>query len=189
MEQPEPAPPAEASPTSRVAPASPAAPAPLMSPYSSFSYSGEVCRIVASQKERAGIWFPHLGLIEKTPESTTATMLKQPYLPESRRKVEDLLPFRYQFRQKQANKSNYPFSMHDNRHGLEFCGHGLDEGLGRKKHFDCNHLNYWASGYVPTPGDYLSTYQASYIAKPKAKGMFFRLFPKHHCNRWNAHFM
>uniref|UniRef100_A0A7N4NX77 Domain of unknown function with conserved HDNR motif domain-containing protein n=1 Tax=Sarcophilus harrisii TaxID=9305 RepID=A0A7N4NX77_SARHA len=77
--------------------------------------------------EEVRLDFPHLGLIEKTPESTTATMLKQPYLPESRRKVEDLLPFRYQFRQKQANKSNYPFSMHDNRHGLEFCGHGLDE--------------------------------------------------------------
>ncbi|XP_043844128.1 testis-expressed protein 36 [Dromiciops gliroides] len=173
-----------------------AAQVPLTFPSSSSPYAERVSRIITSQKQRAGIWFPHLDLMEKTPESTTAAMLKQPFLPESKRKLEDRLPSRYQLRQQQASKSNFPFSLHDNRHGLEFCGHGLDDGLGRKKldqvqtHFDSTNFNRWASDYVPTPDDNLSTYQASYVPKPKAKGFFFRLYPKHHSHdRWGAHFI
>nr|XP_020829291.1 testis-expressed protein 36 isoform X2 [Phascolarctos cinereus] len=112
--------------TSSASAATPAAQAHPTLPSSSLVYS-QVSRIIASRKQRAGIWFPHLGLIEKTPESTTTAMLKQPFLPESKRKMEERLPSRYQLRQQQANKSSFPFSVHDNRRGLEFCGHGLDE--------------------------------------------------------------
>ncbi|XP_074092395.1 testis-expressed protein 36 [Macrotis lagotis] len=163
--------------------------------YLSFSYVKEVSKIIASRKQRAGIWFSHLGLIEKTPESTTTAMMKQPFLPESKRKVEAQLPLRYQILQKQANRYYYPFSMHNNKHSLDFCGHGLDEGLGRKKldqvqtHFHSTNFNRWASGYIPSPDDSLSTYQASYMPQPRSKGPLFGFYPKHHADRWNAYFI
>ncbi|XP_027711687.1 testis-expressed protein 36 [Vombatus ursinus] len=183
--------------TPAVSPASaatPAAQAPPTLPSSSLLYS-QVSRIIASRTQRAGIWFPHLSRIEKTPESTTTTMLKQPFLPESKRKMEEGLPSRYQLRQQQANKNNFPFSVHDNRRDLEFCGHGLDESLGRKKleqvqmHFHSANFNHRTSDYIPTPEDNTSTYQASYTAKSRARGLFFPLFPKHHRDRWNTHFI
>ncbi|XP_068957739.1 testis-expressed protein 36 [Petaurus breviceps papuanus] len=180
-------------PGSRASPATLAAQAPPTFPSSSLLYP-HVSRIIASRKQRAGIWFPHLGLIEKTPESTTTAMMKQPFLPESKRKVKERLPSCYQLREQQASNSNFPFSVHDNRHGLELCGHGLDDCLGRKKleqvqlHFHSTNFNHWASDYVPTPEDNMSTYQASYVAKPRPRGPFFPLYPKHHSDRWDAPF-
>ncbi|XP_072485125.1 testis-expressed protein 36 isoform X2 [Notamacropus eugenii] len=83
-----------------------AAQAPPTFPSSSLLYS-HVSRIIASRKQKAGIWFPHIGLIEKTPESTTTAMMKQPFLPESKRKVEEWLPSRYQLRQQPAETTSH----------------------------------------------------------------------------------
>uniref|UniRef100_A0A8D1BL91 Domain of unknown function with conserved HDNR motif domain-containing protein n=1 Tax=Sus scrofa TaxID=9823 RepID=A0A8D1BL91_PIG len=50
--------------------------------------------------DKEGLWFPHIGLMQKTPESITSTMLKEPHSPRLQRRVEEKLPPIYKLREK-----------------------------------------------------------------------------------------
>ncbi|XP_035563825.1 testis-expressed protein 36 isoform X4 [Canis lupus baileyi] len=77
--------------------------------------------------------FPQIGLTQKTPESSTSAVLKEPHRPHLSRQVEERLPPIYKVREKQAVNNNFPFSVHDNRHSFQSSGCYLDSGLGRRK--------------------------------------------------------
>ncbi|XP_013964300.1 testis-expressed protein 36 isoform X7 [Canis lupus familiaris] len=96
--------------------------------------------------------FPQIGLTQKTPESSTSAVLKEPHRPHLSRQVEERLPPIYKVREKQAVNNNFPFSVHDNRHSFQSSGCYLDSGLGRRKispekrqHVSRN-FNLWADG-------------------------------------------
>ncbi|XP_011841818.1 PREDICTED: testis-expressed sequence 36 protein isoform X2 [Mandrillus leucophaeus] len=76
--------------------------------------------------DKDGRWFPHIGLTQKTSESNTRAMLKEPQSPHSPWQVEGKLPPIYKVREKQAVNNQFPFSVHDNRHSLENSGCYLD---------------------------------------------------------------
>ncbi|XP_065750867.1 testis-expressed protein 36 [Phocoena phocoena] len=76
--------------------------------------------------DKDGRWFPHIGLMQKTPESITRTMLKESSSPRLSRQVEEKLPAIYKVREKQAVNNNFPFSVHDNRHSCQNSGFYLD---------------------------------------------------------------
>ncbi|EPY78210.1 hypothetical protein CB1_001111027 [Camelus ferus] len=76
--------------------------------------------------DKDGRWFPHIGLVQKTPESITCTMLKEPQSPRLSRQVEGKLPPIYKVREKQAVSNNFPFSVHDNRHSFQNSGYYFD---------------------------------------------------------------
>ncbi|XP_048959295.1 testis-expressed protein 36 isoform X5 [Canis lupus dingo] len=70
--------------------------------------------------------FPQIGLTQKTPESSTSAVLKEPHRPHLSRQVEERLPPIYKVREKQAVNNNFPFSVHDNRHSFQSSGCYLD---------------------------------------------------------------
>uniref|UniRef100_A0A8C9PMQ6 Domain of unknown function with conserved HDNR motif domain-containing protein n=1 Tax=Spermophilus dauricus TaxID=99837 RepID=A0A8C9PMQ6_SPEDA len=76
--------------------------------------------------DKDGRWFPHIGLTQMTPGSLTSATLKEPHYPHSSGRVEGKLPPIYKVREKQAEKENFPFSVHDNRHSLENSGYYFD---------------------------------------------------------------
>uniref|UniRef100_A0A8C4M5P3 Domain of unknown function with conserved HDNR motif domain-containing protein n=1 Tax=Equus asinus asinus TaxID=83772 RepID=A0A8C4M5P3_EQUAS len=76
--------------------------------------------------DKDGRWFPHIGLTQKTPESITKAMLKEPHSPRLSRQVEGKLPPIYKVREQQAVNNNFPFSVHDNRHSFQDSGYYLD---------------------------------------------------------------
>ncbi|KAM8911749.1 testis-expressed protein 36 isoform 3-T3 [Lycaon pictus] len=76
--------------------------------------------------DKDGRWFPQIGLTQKTPESSTSAVLKEPHRPHLSRQVEEKLPPIYKVREKQAVNNNFPFSVHDNRHSFQSSGCYLD---------------------------------------------------------------
>uniref|UniRef100_A0A452TFY3 Testis expressed 36 n=1 Tax=Ursus maritimus TaxID=29073 RepID=A0A452TFY3_URSMA len=76
--------------------------------------------------DKDGRWFPQIGLTQKTPESSTSAMLKEPHRPHSSWQVEGKLPPIYKAREKQAVNNSFPFSVHDNRHSFQSSGCYLD---------------------------------------------------------------
>ncbi|KAK2508197.1 hypothetical protein MC885_003176, partial [Smutsia gigantea] len=136
--------------------------------------------------------FPHIGLTQSTPESTTSAMLKEPRSPHLSRQAEGKLPPIYKVREQQAVNNNFPFSMHDNRHSFQNSGHYLDSGLGRRKispdkrqHASRN-FNRWACDYVPSCLDGISNNQLSYVCQEVMVDPIFRRFPRHYSEIWNA---
>nr|XP_008273046.1 testis-expressed protein 36 isoform X3 [Oryctolagus cuniculus] len=139
-----------------------------------------------------GRWFPHVGLMQKTPESITRATLKEPLCAQAARQVEGRLPPIYKVREKQATNNSFPFSMHDNRHIFENSGNYLDSGLGRKKispdkrqHVSRN-FNLWASDYVPSCLDGFSNNQISYVYKEARVDPWFRRFPRCYAEVWST---
>ncbi|XP_059952212.1 testis-expressed protein 36 [Mesoplodon densirostris] len=142
--------------------------------------------------DKDGRWFPHIGLMQKTPESITRTMLKESSSPRLSRQVEEKLPLLYKVREKQAGNNNFPFSVHDNRHSFQNSGLYLDSGLGRKKispekrqHISRN-FNLWACDYVPSCLDGFSNNQISYVCQEAVVVPIFRRFPRHYNELWNT---
>ncbi|XP_006880196.1 PREDICTED: testis-expressed sequence 36 protein [Elephantulus edwardii] len=142
--------------------------------------------------DKDGIWFPHIELTQKTPESITRATLKEPHGPHAIWQVERKLPPIYKVREKQAVNNNFPFSAHDNRHSFRHCGHYFDSGLGRKKfseeirqHMSRN-FNLWACDYVPSCYDGFSNNQISYVYKEAMVIPYFRRFPRHHSEIWST---
>ncbi|XP_053765990.1 testis-expressed protein 36 isoform X2 [Panthera pardus] len=76
--------------------------------------------------DQDGRWFPQIGLTQKTPESITSAMLKEPHSPRVSQQVEGRLPPIYKVREKQAVDNNFPFSVHDNRYSFQSSGCYLD---------------------------------------------------------------
>ncbi|XP_038296801.1 testis-expressed protein 36 isoform X2 [Canis lupus familiaris] len=117
--------------------------------------------------DKDGRWFPQIGLTQKTPESSTSAVLKEPHRPHLSRQVEERLPPIYKVREKQAVNNNFPFSVHDNRHSFQSSGCYLDsvtlmahKGLGRRKispekrqHVSRN-FNLWAGSASFQTGQY-----------------------------------
>ncbi|XP_006188803.1 testis-expressed protein 36 isoform X2 [Camelus ferus] len=142
--------------------------------------------------DKDGRWFPHIGLVQKTPESITCTMLKEPQSPRLSRQVEGKLPPIYKVREKQAVSNNFPFSVHDNRHSFQNSGYYFDSGLGRKKvspekrqHISRN-FNLWACDYVPSCLDGFSNNQISYVYREAVVVPIFRRFPRRYNEIWNT---
>ncbi|XP_008582206.1 PREDICTED: testis-expressed sequence 36 protein-like, partial [Galeopterus variegatus] len=136
--------------------------------------------------------FPHIGLKQKTPESITSAMLKEPRSPRFYHEVQEKLPPIYKVREKQAVDSNFPFSVHDNRHSFENSGCYLDSGLGRKKmspdkrqHVSRN-FNLWACDYIPSCLDGFSNNQISYVYKEAMVVSNFRRFPRRYNEIWST---
>uniref|UniRef100_A0A8D1KS28 Domain of unknown function with conserved HDNR motif domain-containing protein n=1 Tax=Sus scrofa TaxID=9823 RepID=A0A8D1KS28_PIG len=114
--------------------------------------------------DKEGLWFPHIGLMQKTPESITSTMLKEPHSPRLQRRVEEKLPPIYKLREKQAVNNNFPFSVHDNRYSFQDSGFYLDSvsismffffpplySMGTKLHlstFFFPHCTAWGPSYI-----------------------------------------
>ncbi|KAM9052912.1 testis-expressed protein 36 [Megaptera novaeangliae] len=143
--------------------------------------------------DKDGRWFPHIGLMQKTPESITRTMLKESNSPRLSRQVEEKLPPIYKVREKQAVNNNFPFSVHDNRHSFQNSGFYLDSGLGCKKispekrqHISTN-FNLWACDYVPSCLDGFSNNQISYVCQEAVVVPIFRRFPRHYNELWNTY--
>ncbi|XP_021567981.1 testis-expressed protein 36 [Carlito syrichta] len=139
-----------------------------------------------------GFPFPHIGLMQKTPESITSAMLKESHNPQLSWQVRGKLPPIYKVREKQAVKNNFPFSVHDNRHSFENSGHYLDSGLGRKKispdkrqHVSRN-FNLWACDYVPSCLDGFSNNQISYVYKEAMVDSSFKRFPRCYNEIWST---
>ncbi|XP_024411550.1 testis-expressed protein 36 [Desmodus rotundus] len=142
--------------------------------------------------DQDGRWFPHIGLPQKTPESITRAMLKEPRSPRVSRQTEGKLPPIYKVREKQAVHNSFPFSVHDNRHSLQNSGFYLDSGLGRRKispekrqHASRN-FNLWACDYVPSCLDGFSSYQISYVYREAVVVPIFRRFPRHYNEIWSS---
>ncbi|XP_040589003.1 testis-expressed protein 36 isoform X2 [Mesocricetus auratus] len=115
--------------------------------------------------DKVGRWFPHVGLVQKTPESVTSTTLKEIRCPYLSQQLERKLPPIYKVREK---------------------------GLGRKKispdkrqHLSRN-FNLWACDYIPSQCDGLSNNQTSYVHKEAAVISTFRRFPRCYEERWSA---
>ncbi|NXA34527.1 TEX36 protein, partial [Eudromia elegans] len=70
--------------------------------------------------------FAHLGLCQGQLESTTGSALKQGQDAGEVQYVEERLPPGYRARQRKAVNNNFPFSSHDNRHGLQNVGEYFD---------------------------------------------------------------
>ncbi|KAM6186233.1 testis-expressed protein 36 [Rhynchocyon petersi] len=141
--------------------------------------------------DKDGIWFPHVGITQTTPESITSSTLKEPHKPHSAWQVERKLPPIYKVREQQAVNNSFPFSTHDNRHTFVNSGHYFDSGLGRKKvstekrqHVSRN-FNLWACDCVPSCLDGCSNNQISYIYKETVVVPYFRRFPRHHSEIWS----
>ncbi|XP_044092636.1 testis-expressed protein 36 [Neovison vison] len=142
--------------------------------------------------DKDGRWFPQIGLTQKTPESSTSAMLKEPHHPRLSRQVEGKLPPIYKVREKQAVNNNFPFSVHDNRHSLQSSGCYLDSGLGRRKispekrqHASRN-FNLWACDHVPSCLDGFSNNQISYVYREVVVLPIFRRFPRHYNEIWKS---
>ncbi|XP_014925579.1 testis-expressed protein 36 isoform X1 [Acinonyx jubatus] len=142
--------------------------------------------------DKDGRWFPQIGLTQKTPESITSAMLKEPHSPRVSQQVEGRLPPIYKVREKQAADNNFPFSVHDNRYSFQSSGCYLDSGLGRRKispekrqHVSRN-FNLWACDYVPSYLDGFSNNQISYVCQEIVVVPIFRRFPKHYNEIWNS---
>ncbi|XP_053439502.1 testis-expressed protein 36 [Nycticebus coucang] len=142
--------------------------------------------------DKDGRWFPHIGLMQRTPESITTAMLKEPQCPQMSRQVEEKLPPIYRIREKQAVNNNFPFSVHDNRHSFENTVYYFDSGLGHKKvspdrrqHLSRN-FNLWACDYVPSYVDSFSNNQISYMYKEAVVVPSFRRFPRHYNEIWRS---
>ncbi|XP_036121798.1 testis-expressed protein 36 [Molossus molossus] len=142
--------------------------------------------------DKDGRWFPHIGLTQSTPESITRATLKEPHDPRFSRQIEGKLPPIYQVREKQAVHSNYPFSVHDNRHILQNTGHYFDSGLGRRKippekrqHVSRN-FNLWACDYVPSYLDGFSNNQISYVYQEAVMVPVFGRFPRRYNEIWST---
>lgn len=136
--------------------------------------------------------FPHIGMVQKTPESITSTTLKEINCPFLSQQVERKLPPIYKIREKQAEKKSFPFSVHDNRHSFENSGYYFDAGLGRKKispekrqHLSRN-FNLWAGDFIPSRFDGLSNNQMSYVQKEAMVISTFRRFPRSYDKKWSA---
>ncbi|KAM8911747.1 testis-expressed protein 36 isoform 1-T1 [Lycaon pictus] len=142
--------------------------------------------------DKDGRWFPQIGLTQKTPESSTSAVLKEPHRPHLSRQVEEKLPPIYKVREKQAVNNNFPFSVHDNRHSFQSSGCYLDSGLGRRKispekrqHVSRN-FNLWAGDYVPSCLDGFSNNQISYVYQEVVVVPIFRRFPRRYNEKWNS---
>ncbi|XP_025323374.1 testis-expressed protein 36 isoform X3 [Canis lupus dingo] len=142
--------------------------------------------------DKDGRWFPQIGLTQKTPESSTSAVLKEPHRPHLSRQVEERLPPIYKVREKQAVNNNFPFSVHDNRHSFQSSGCYLDSGLGRRKispekrqHVSRN-FNLWAGDYVPSCLDGFSNNQISYVYQEVVVVPIFRRFPRRYNEKWNS---
>ncbi|XP_005063420.3 testis-expressed protein 36 isoform X1 [Mesocricetus auratus] len=142
--------------------------------------------------DKVGRWFPHVGLVQKTPESVTSTTLKEIRCPYLSQQLERKLPPIYKVREKLAANKCFPFSVHDNRYSFENSGYYFDSGLGRKKispdkrqHLSRN-FNLWACDYIPSQCDGLSNNQTSYVHKEAAVISTFRRFPRCYEERWSA---
>ncbi|XP_051002968.1 testis-expressed protein 36 [Acomys russatus] len=139
-----------------------------------------------------GCWFPHIGLLQKVPESITCTALKEIHCPHLAQQVQKKLPSVYKIREKQAENKNFPFSAHDNRHSFEDCGYFFDSGLGRKKalpdkgQHTSRNFNLWACDFIPSHFDGLSNNQTSYVHKDAVVISTFRRFPKCYSDKWSA---
>ncbi|EPQ16804.1 hypothetical protein D623_10011600 [Myotis brandtii] len=136
--------------------------------------------------------FPHIGVTQKTPESLTSVMLKEPHNPRFSRQIEEKLPPIYKAREKQATHNNFPFSVHDNRHSLRSSGFYVDSGLGRRKvapekrqHVSRN-FNLWACDFVPSYLDGFSNNQISYVCPEAVVVPLFRRFPRQYSEVWGT---
>uniref|UniRef100_A0A287A011 Testis expressed 36 n=1 Tax=Sus scrofa TaxID=9823 RepID=A0A287A011_PIG len=142
--------------------------------------------------DKEGLWFPHIGLMQKTPESITSTMLKEPHSPRLRRRVEAKLPPIYKLREKQAVNNNFPFSVHDNRYSFQDSGFYLDSGLGLKKISPekrqqvSRNFNLWACDYIPSCLDGFSNNQISYVYRETVVVPIFRRFPRCYNEIWKT---
>uniref|UniRef100_A0A8C7AX17 Testis expressed 36 n=1 Tax=Neovison vison TaxID=452646 RepID=A0A8C7AX17_NEOVI len=132
--------------------------------------------------DKDGRWFPQIGLTQKTPESSTSAMLKEPHHPRLSRQVEGKLPPIYKVREKQAVNNNFPFSVHDNRHSLQSSGCYLDS---KRQHASRN-FNLWACDHVPSCLDGFSNNQISYVYREVVVLPIFRRFPRHYNEIWKS---
>nr|XP_044604896.1 testis-expressed protein 36 [Equus asinus] len=142
--------------------------------------------------DKDGRWFPHIGLTQKTPESITKAMLKEPHSPRLSRQVEGKLPPIYKVREQQAVNNNFPFSVHSSAFTTTLAQLYLDSGLGRRKispekrqHVSRN-FNLWACDYVPSCLDGFSNNQISYVYQEAMVVPIFRRFPRHYNEIWSA---
>ncbi|XP_057634705.1 testis-expressed protein 36 [Chionomys nivalis] len=142
--------------------------------------------------DKVGRWFPQIGLVQKTPESTTSATLKEIHCPYLSQQVERKLPPIYKIREKQAANKSFPFSVHDNRYSFENSGYYFDYGLGRKKtspekrqHISRN-FNLWACDFIPSHFDGLSNNRTSYVHKEAMVISTFRRFPRCYDEKWSA---
>nr|XP_048311301.1 testis-expressed protein 36 isoform X2 [Myodes glareolus] len=115
--------------------------------------------------DKVGRWFPHIGLVQKTPESITSATLKEIHCPYLSQQVERKLPPIYKIREK---------------------------GLGRKKispekrqHISRN-FNLWACDFIPSHFDGLSNNRTSYVHKETMVISTFRRFPRCYDEKWSA---
>ncbi|KAF6317994.1 testis expressed 36 [Rhinolophus ferrumequinum] len=142
--------------------------------------------------DKDGRWFPHIGLTQKTWESITSAMLKEPHNPHFSQQIEMKLPPIYKVREKQAVNNNFPFSVHDNRYSCQNFGHFLDSGMGRRKispekrqHVSRN-FNLWACDYIPSCLDGFSNNQISYVYQEAVVVPIFGRFPRHYSEIWST---
>ncbi|XP_069844380.1 testis-expressed protein 36-like [Dipodomys merriami] len=142
--------------------------------------------------DKDGRWFPHIGLTQKTPESITSGMLKEPHCPHLIGQLESKLPPIFKIREKQAVNNSFPFSMHDNRHSFENTGYYFDTGLGRKKisadkgqHVSRN-FNLWACDYIPSCLDGFPNKPIPGVCTEAVVISSFRRFPRCYSERWSA---
>ncbi|XP_016065999.1 PREDICTED: testis-expressed sequence 36 protein [Miniopterus natalensis] len=130
-------------------------------------------------------------MTQKTPESITSAMLKEPHNPHFSRQMEGKLPPIYKVPEKQVH-SKFPFSVHDNRHSLQNSGYYLDSGLGRRKippekrQHNSKNFNLWASDYVPSCLDGFSNNQISYVCHEALVVPIFRRFPRQYGEIWST---
>ncbi|XP_060027091.1 testis-expressed protein 36 [Erinaceus europaeus] len=138
-----------------------------------------------------GLWFPHSGVPQKTQESITKAMLREPHCPQASQQIQGKLPPIYRIREKQAVNNSFPFSLHDNRHSFENYGYYLDCGLGRRKippekrQQISRNFNLWACDYVPSCLDGFSNNQISYPSPEAVVIPIFRRFPRQYKEIWN----
>uniref|UniRef100_A0A452TG50 Testis expressed 36 n=1 Tax=Ursus maritimus TaxID=29073 RepID=A0A452TG50_URSMA len=141
--------------------------------------------------DKDGRWFPQIGLTQKTPESSTSAMLKEPHRPHSSWQVEGKLPPIYKAREKVSPERQpgapVPVALHGRQPPWHFW-----PGLGRRKispekrqHVSRN-FNLWACDYVPSCLDGFSNNQISYVYQEVVVVPIFRRFPRRYNEIWNS---
>uniref|UniRef100_A0A9L0IBS9 Testis expressed 36 n=1 Tax=Equus asinus TaxID=9793 RepID=A0A9L0IBS9_EQUAS len=124
--------------------------------------------------------FPHIGLTQKTPESITKAMLKEPHSPRLSRQVEGKLPPIYKVRE-QVSPGRWP--PHTLQGG---CGLGRRKISPEKRQHVSRNFNLWACDYVPSCLDGFSNNQISYVYQEAMVVPIFRRFPRHYNEIWSA---
>ncbi|KAM4635971.1 testis-expressed protein 36 [Discoglossus pictus] len=135
---------------------------------------------------RDGTWFPHIGVIEELPTSSTQDLYRQGRIAS---RADQRLPLICATQRKGEVNNGFPFSTHDNRELLHYFGEYLDVGLGRRKiskekrQQDSKNFNLYCHDPPAKTPSYLNgftNYQTDYTLLQGTEQPLYRRYPKHH---------